>query len=541
MTVPDSPETNAYDEMPYLSTAFRSTNPDSLATLARLVGIQAAPVERCRVLEMGCSDGGNLIPMAYAWPGSEFVGLDLSARQIQMGVETIGQLGLTNIRLEQLNLMDVGEQYGRFDYIVAHGIYSWVPPDVQEKILSICESLLTDNGIACISYNTLPGWHMRGMAREAMLYHVRNIGDPVEKVRAARSFLGFLAEQSGQAQVANLTATDLPAYATSLLYEHNMLGQFKDSYVYHEHLEPVNEAIYFTEFIRRAGGHGLQYLTEADFFSAQLVNFPAAVGERIRGMSTDIVETQQYMDFVSNRTFRQTVLCRDALKLNRSAMAEVMSSYYVAAFFRAASETPDLTSSKDETFTSYTGKTLTIGAPIVKAALMCMSSRWPEYLSFGAVMTAAHELLEPNGPHVYTAERLAEETQVLGTALLHCFAQGAAELHVTPAPFASQLSSRPKVSLLARLQAQAGNQVTNLRHETLQLDDISRHIIRYLDGEHDQAQLFNHMADLVRQGTLVIEPPAGGAGQSEEGMNRQLVDALQQSLQRLVSSGLMIG
>jgi len=158
MTDPTSQPLNSYDAVPYPSTPYRGTHPDTLATLGTLVGMKPAPIDSCRVLELGCSDGGNLLPMAYSLPGSEFVGIDGSARQIELGLATLEALGLKNVTLKQMNLLDVGDQFGKFDYIIAHGIYSWVPPDVQDKILEICHCLLKPQGLAFVSYNTLPGW-----------------------------------------------------------------------------------------------------------------------------------------------------------------------------------------------------------------------------------------------------------------------------------------------------------------------------------------------------------------------------------------------
>ena len=116
----------SYEEVPYPSRAFAETHPDHLATLARLFGLTPPPVERCRVLELGCAAGSNLIPMALSLPGSHFVGVDLSSRQIAEGQATAAALGLTNVVLEVLNLADVGSGLGRFDFIIAHGVYSWV-------------------------------------------------------------------------------------------------------------------------------------------------------------------------------------------------------------------------------------------------------------------------------------------------------------------------------------------------------------------------------------------------------------------------------
>src|SRR6267142_1438469 len=164
-TMQPTPRTS-YDEVPYDSKAFSETHPDRLATVATLFGMQPADVEHCRVLELGCADGSNLIPMAVGLPESAFAGIDLSPRQVGDGQATIATLGLKNVTLRVGSILDVGADEGIFDYIVCHGVYSWVPPEVQNRILTICNRNLAPNGVAYVSYNTYPGWHVRGMVRD---------------------------------------------------------------------------------------------------------------------------------------------------------------------------------------------------------------------------------------------------------------------------------------------------------------------------------------------------------------------------------------
>jgi cyclopropane fatty-acyl-phospholipid synthase-like methyltransferase len=159
-------EYTSYDKVPYESEPFVQTHPDRLATLGRLFGLSPVPITQCRVLELGCAGGGNLIPMACQLPQSRFVGVDFSKRQVEMGRKVIQVLSLSNIRIGLANIMDVDQTWGVFDYIICHGVYSWVADDVQEKILSIAKENLAENGIAYVSYNTYPGWHMREMIRQ---------------------------------------------------------------------------------------------------------------------------------------------------------------------------------------------------------------------------------------------------------------------------------------------------------------------------------------------------------------------------------------
>ena len=184
----------SYEELPYPSSSFVQTHPDRLATLGHLFGLSPAAVDRCRVLEVGCSEGGNLIPLAAALPDSEFVGIDFSATAIGKGAADVAALQLTNIRLLPMDIRDFDTAFGTFDYVIAHGVYSWAPKDVQESVLAICARQLAPNGIAYVSYNTLPGWHARGAVRDAMLYHTRQFSDAKTKVLQARAMLDFLAQ-----------------------------------------------------------------------------------------------------------------------------------------------------------------------------------------------------------------------------------------------------------------------------------------------------------------------------------------------------------
>src|ERR1700683_5021491 len=129
------PAANAqsYDQFPYKSLPFRESRPDALAVIATVMGMNPAPADRCRVLELGCSSGGNLIPLAEQFPNSQFLGLDFSANELAGGQAAIAQLGLPNIQLEQRDIQDSHEELGQFDFIVAHGVFSWVEPAVQDR------------------------------------------------------------------------------------------------------------------------------------------------------------------------------------------------------------------------------------------------------------------------------------------------------------------------------------------------------------------------------------------------------------------------
>src|SRR5262249_6262531 len=204
-------------------------------------------------------------------------------------------------------IMDVDHNTGQFDYIICHGVYSWVPAEVRDKILAICSQNLAPNGIAYVSYNTYPGWHIRGMIREMMAYHVRQFSDPKERVQQARAFVEFLTQAVGDPQT---------IYGGLLQIEADSLRKSSDTYIFHEHLEEVNRPVYFHEFAQSAAAHGLQYLAEAKphLLSQSLSVEAAKTLERIAG---DLIAGEQYLDFVRNQTFRRTLLCHREVSLKR--------------------------------------------------------------------------------------------------------------------------------------------------------------------------------------------------------------------------------
>ena len=157
-----------YDEVPYPGRAFAQTHPDRLATMATLYGLQPAPPSACRVLELGCGDGGNLLPMALALPESTFVGIDVAAGAIERARSLADDLDLENISFELLGIEHYEAPPGSFDYVIAHGVYSWVPEQVRDDLLAVCGRLLSEHGVAYVSYNSMPGHRTRQTLRDML-------------------------------------------------------------------------------------------------------------------------------------------------------------------------------------------------------------------------------------------------------------------------------------------------------------------------------------------------------------------------------------
>jgi methyltransferase-like protein/2-polyprenyl-3-methyl-5-hydroxy-6-metoxy-1,4-benzoquinol methylase len=522
----------SYDVVPYESNPFLHTHPDRLATAATLFGMKPTAVDRCRVLELGCASGGNLIPMAQAYPESRFVGIDLSRRQIADGQQVVEALGLPNIELMPRSIVDVNADFGQFDYLICHGVYSWVPPQVQDKILEICAWNLSPNGVAYVSYNTYPGWHMRGMIRDMMCYRARRYAEPQARVNQARALLDFLAQS---------VPGDQGAYSTLLKDELEFLRRCSDSYLLHEHLEEWNDPIYFYQFAERAAAKGLQYLGEAQLSAMLVSNFSPEVGNTLRLLSADLIEVEQYMDFLRNRMFRQTLLCRKGITLKHTLYPECLPGFYVASPAKSASARPDLQSNAVEQFRTP-GGTLSTPHPIVKAAMAYLAEIWPRSESFETLLATSRTRLSTLPLADEDKDSMARDLQVLGTSLLECYASPyeMVELRVCPPRFVLDINANPVASPLARLQALASPRVTNLRHELVQLSEFSRQVLRRLDGSRNRATLLHDLASLVAEGNLVVQQdgrPVKDARQIQE----TLSETLDQSLPELARAALLVG
>jgi SAM-dependent methyltransferase len=484
-------DASPYDAVLYPARAFNQTHPDRLATLAALFGIAAAPPAACRVLELGCGAGGNLLPMALALPGSTFVGIDTSRRAIERAQATTDRLRLTNIRFERISIEDYEVPAGGVDYVIAHGVFSWVPEAVRERLLALCAAALSPPGVAYVSYNALPGGHPRRTLREMLAYHVDAIEQPEQRMTAARGFLrllGAAAEADGE-------------LARTLGPEARRLAEHVDGLFFHDTLAEINHPLYFHEFVAQAAAHGLQYLTEAEFSETQLGALPQPLQQALLTIS-DPLRREQYLDFLKERMFRQTLLVRDAIELDRTPQPRRLAPLAVSAPLRW-SEGEDAAGGR-VTFTGPGGAHLTTDHPLVIGVLQRIGAAWP----------AAPWIAQLGSP---------QELPAICDALLRCFAANLVRLHVHPPALSAVAPDRPRVSTLARLQAAQGELLTTARHTGIRLDDdLGKRLISLLDGTRDRAALLDALAP--------------DAAMSRE----QLAAGLETSLERLAGAGLLL-
>jgi len=478
---------SSYDELPYGQCAFVQAHPDRLAVVGALHGLSPAPVDDCTVLELGCALGGNLVPMAAVLPGSRFLGIDLSARQIDEGRGLIERLGLRNIELRAQDLMDFDGRDGPFDYILCHGVYSWVPPEVQERILSICKGGLSAGGLATISYNVHPGWRFKGAVRDILRHGARGAEGPAEQVGQAADFLAFVAR--------NVFEPDSP-YGRTVRDAARSLASAHPTYVFHEYLEDCNEPLRFEEFSRRAASAGLRYVGDADLRdpSNRLTDEARQV---LTDISDDLVRCEQTLDFLRRGTFRRDVLCHEDAAVERWPQPAALKDMLLVALAEPVSAEPAAESDAVEQFRSARGHTLSTRDAGLKTALRLLHRARPLPVPYAKLLAKVRRSV----PRVDEAG--------LAQMLLSCAMASLVEPHTYLPPIAGRPTQRPQASPVARWQAAAGEYVLDLRHRIFQLDDLSRAVLAMLDGQRDRRGLCDALAKQLRSGKLTIQSGQG--------------------------------
>jgi methyltransferase-like protein len=521
-------DTFSYDAMPYVREAFAQTHPANLGAIATLFGMDPAPVDRCRVLEIGCASGDNLMPMAVAHPGSHFVGIDLSKRQIEIGLEDASKLPIANLELVHADLMQLGDEVGEFDYVLCHGVYSWVPPVVQQRILDLCRTRLTPQGVAFVSYNTLPGWYMRGLVRGAMRFHGERFADPRQRTAEARNFIEFLEKAIPEKD---------SAYGKNLRDQIDFLGDQAESYVFHDFLEDVNEPIEFREFVRRIQETGLGYVGEAILARGWVGHLPDPVRESLEQITRDPIELQQYSDYLFNRGFRQSLLCRGEVELSSEPQASRLDCLWIDSGLEPEGGEREWSSDEVVEFRGAgSGRFLSTGDPISKAALVALRSAWPGSMRFPDLFVAACEQLGVS-PRDDT-DRVVEVAEHLAGVLLRGHLSELVGLRNGPIQLGDGSAEKPRGCAFARLQARTRDRVTNRRHAPVELSDVSRWIYLRLDGTRDRASLLEEMVAAVESGALTL-PKAEAGSETRAPVRERLAGTLDADLERLARTALL--
>lgn len=471
----------------YEALPFAETHPDHLSALGTLFGLRPAPPASCRVLEIGTATGGNLFALAAALPDSSFLGIDRADESIVVARDTLlaARLGNAVVRLEDVRSFE--EEPASFDYIICHGVYSWIPDDARAAIRKVLRRHLAPHGIAYLSFNTLPGWHLRGAIRDMLLREVPKDGTAEARVAKARAFLRFLAT--------NIHDED-PTRAW-LSSELALLERLPDHYLLGEHLATYNRPEYFSDFVRDMAEDGLAFVADAHV----PLLFPDRLGEQatlaVKERGGDFVAVQQSLDDLELRYFRRALLCRDDAPLDRHVSADRLFSLVVASQLRPSADAPNLAEGAAEDFEGRGGAISTEKAWL-KAALVLLSRCAPAGMPFLELSTLVAKELG-------RAAVTEDERRWLARNLLGLYTKGAIQLWGRARPATNEVRERPLANPWARFQARAGHKIaTSAMHHVIETDSFDRALLSRMDGSRTVDELVAGALEDAEKGIVTV-------------------------------------
>jgi methyltransferase-like protein/protein-L-isoaspartate O-methyltransferase len=505
-----------YDRVPYISYPATSLQPSRLAAVATLFGVSTPSVRTARTLEIGCASGGHLIPLAAAFPDAEFVGLDVSRVQIEAGQARLKRLGLSNIDLQCRSVTGLGSGDGLFDYIVCHGVYSWVPPAIRDAVLRVCREHLTENGVAVISYNVLPGWRMFQVVRDCMIVHAGNETDCAR--RAARVHELF--------EMYKTLTPDKLAYGQIWRNEAQRMAAHPDAYLAHELFEENNSPCTYSEFVSAAARHKLVYLGETDIRTMIPENIGAEAAKRIReSCDNEVGSAEQYIDTITGRTFRQTLLIRTerAGIIDRSMeSARANQCYWLAGQGLKPAEAQNST---EFSFADGNGTLMTTSDPAIAQALTLLIERFPAASTIDQIC--------PSGGSGQAKQ------QTLG-ALMKMLSLGMLTISTEPVHCAIGIPARPKAWFVCASDAAAGESATaTLRHENFKIEPVARALLPLLDGNWDYGALTDNLFALLSSGAMTVRDAQGEAITEERRLRDVVARSTTNCLQLLAQAAIL--
>jgi len=465
---------NAYDEVRYPSQSQHYTHPAKMSALACLFDRPFAPPGNCRVLEIGCGDGTNLMSMAATAPQSQFVGFDLSEAATAAGRAAAAAAGLDNVELSVMNILDAPDSLGEFDYVIAHGVYAWVPAEVREALMRLIGRVLAPSGLAFVSYNAMPGCRIRQMVRDILRECLRDITDIGEKMSAAKQCLEmFTATWSEGDPVQNALRTEV---SKTLLRPPEVL--------FHDEMGEIFEPQFVGHVAAHGKKHGLQYLCDCQPLLSNEGFFPSDEKKALRERAgDDWVRFEQLHDFATLLRFRETVFCRDDGPINRRADWTRLRKLHAQGRF--------------------------VQAPAEEAKPGMFAFRIMSDMSLSTPDASLADLLTRIGAVDPGSIPLANELtgQEMGDAILRLFLVGSLSLQAEALPFTLTPGERPQVSGFARVQAARGDEyIASLRHTSVEVSGPEgRHFITLLDGTRTRRDLVTAMVDFTGMPEQAVE------------------------------------
>ncbi|MCC6262856.1 MAG: class I SAM-dependent methyltransferase [Bryobacterales bacterium] len=465
---------NAYEIDLYPTKAQPQLHIGNLYAAAYLRGFDPPRIETATVLEVGCGTGLNLLPMARTLPGAEFVGVDYAARPIEIAKSLAERMEIPNIRFHAADIRDLADDFGSYDYILVHGFYSWAPADAREALWRVAQGSLTPRGVIQVSYNCLPGWLQNQWLRDFCLEHMKRFPDRETKLREAWKLIEALASMKEADNPYPIIAAQTveKGFATAI----------------HDELAEINEPFYLNEVVAHAGAYGFQYLSDAvQKYVPGLQHL--STGEEILASITGEGGTlrEQYKDFLSMRTFRQSLFTPASNQPSPASYLELLRHCRVTSPLRA--------SATDEEGNRVFDSPLSVlgfhsNNPLIASLFEAIAVAYPAPVALGEVSDAMLRAVPSPAP-----AQVAEYWDLVEDLSRN----GVLQTSSREIPIPAALPRKPAMAGIASWEALLGLPLTSLFHRSLPFPDpMHRALAALTDGSRDVPEICSTLASMIQ-------------------------------------------
>lgn len=295
---------------------YRELAPDWLNFGALLHGNHVPDVQApFRYLELGCGQGFGLCVLAASYPHASFLGVDFNPEHIAHARELARAAGLTNVRFEEADFSVLAKQwpqdYGLFEYVVLHGIYSWVPVPVRQALVRNLDQATQPGGLVYVSYNTLPGW-----TSAIPLQHLLRRLQQSQSARAGTQII----QQGRELMEALVGANAAVGQAMPPLRARlDALKTQNPTYLVQEYLHENWHPLWFSQVSEELAGAKLSYVGSATLPENYLPSLLSPELAQIVRNGEGRTMQQELIDLAINQSFRRDLYCRGP-RSTRSSM-----------------------------------------------------------------------------------------------------------------------------------------------------------------------------------------------------------------------------
>ena len=479
-TKTEKTEVTISDNLTQVDYSFNYLSPEHFYTIGKFFGLNPPKIESARVLYVGLGASTAAINFASLYPQAKVVGLCDAKGLIEASTKQVKDLGINNIELKYISFADILDSVGEFDYIICNGVFSRVSKEQQLKILQVMKKSLTKNGIAHVGYNTLPGWNIVKTFRDMMRYHASIFEKNEDKLVQAELFVKFMLDSF---------AEEKSPYARFLRDEARILQSTDMGYVWNEYLSEESSQFYFSDFMDLANDAGLSYLGDTHLPSMYTGNLPAKAFEQLEAID-DIVRTEQYMDFITNRRFRNTLLCHDNLNIDRSVSEDVVDGLFISVNMAPEIAMDKIDFTDEKTIVNFIFQPhnllFSTSSPLVKALAYAFNQSQFKFLTLEEIKKFVASKCTKMSPQ--------DIDKSVKSSLLEMIIKGVAIIRAVKPKIAESISAFPEIGKLALSQATSDMPyITNQLNDTIPVNIIYKSVMKYLDGKND----LNQIAEII--------------------------------------------